>query len=68
MAPLPQPTPPTIRAIYAAYEQDNEPRDGRSISVSTLADECARNLWYNLRWTTPHEHIQGRTLSFGLQY
>jgi hypothetical protein len=62
MAPLPQPIPPTIRAIYAAYENDNEPRDGRSISVSTLADECARKLFYDFRWTTPHEHIQGRTL------
>ncbi|MGB3042482.1 MAG: oxidoreductase [Xanthobacteraceae bacterium] len=62
MAPLPQPVPPTIRAIYAAYESDNVPRDGRSISVSTLADECARKLFYDFRWTTPHEHINGRTL------
>jgi hypothetical protein len=62
VAPIPKPISPTIRAIYAAYENDNEPRDGRSISVSTLADECARKLWYDFRWTTPHEHIQGRTL------
>lgn len=62
MAPLPKPLTPTVAAIYAAYESDNEQRDGRSISVSTLADECARSLWYSFRWTTPHEHINGRTL------
>lgn len=62
MAPIPKPVPPTVAAIYAAYEADNSPRDGRSISVSTLNDECARKLWYDFRWTTPHEHINGRTL------
>lgn len=62
MAPLPKPTASTVRAIYAAYEAANNPRDGRSISVSTLNDECARKLFYDFRWTTPHEVIQGRTL------
>ena len=62
MAPLPKPIPPTVRAIYKAYEEANKPRDGRSISVSTLAEECPRSLWYSFRWTTPHEFIQGRTL------
>jgi hypothetical protein len=62
MAPIPRPIPPTVAAIYRSYEQANEQRDGRSISVSTLADECSRKLWYDFRWTTPHENIQGRTL------
>lgn len=62
MAPLPKPHTPTVRAIYAAYEQDNVSRDGRSISVSTLAEECPRSLWFSFRWATPHEHINGRTL------
>jgi len=62
MAPLPKPQSSTVRAIYQAYEQANKPRDGRSISVSTLADECARKLFYDFRWTTPHEEITGRQL------
>lgn len=62
MAPLPKVISPTVKAIYAAYEAANEQRDGRSISVSTLADECPRLLWYSFRWTTPHERIPGRTL------
>lgn len=62
MAPLPQPISPTVRAIYAAYENDNVPRDGRSIPVSQLAEECSRKLWYDFRWCSPHEHINGRTL------
>ncbi|MBZ9973482.1 oxidoreductase [Mesorhizobium sp. BR1-1-12] len=52
----------TVAAIYAAYEAANEPRDGRSISVSTLAEECERKLFYDFRWASPHESIPGRTL------
>lgn len=62
MAPLPKPTPSTVRAIYAAYEAANNPRDGRSISVSTLAEECERRLFYDFRWASPQEAIPGRTL------
>ena len=62
MAPLPKPQASTVRAIYAAYEAANNPRDGRSISVSTLAEECARSLFYSFRWASPHEQINGRTL------
>lgn len=62
MAPLPKPTPSTVRAIYAAYEARNEQRDGRSISVSMLAEECARKLFFDFRWVSPHEDINGRTL------
>lgn len=62
MAPIPRPTPSTVRAIYKAYEDANSQRDGRSISVSTLAEECERRMWYDFRWTAPHEKIDGRTL------
>lgn len=62
MAPIPKPQASTVRAIYAAYEANNNPRDGRSISVSTLAEECERKLFYDYRWVSPHETIQGRTL------
>lgn len=62
MAPIPKPTPSTVRSIYKAYEEANAPRDGRSISISTLAEECERKLWYDFRWVSPHEDINGRTL------
>ncbi len=62
MAPFPRPTPSTVRAIYAAYEAANESRDGRSISVSTIAEECERKLFYDFRWASPQEAIAGRTL------
>lgn len=52
----------TVAAIYAAYEAANEQRDGKTIPVSQLAEECGRKLFYDFRWVTPHEHIPGRTL------
>lgn len=62
MAPIPKPQASTVRAIYEAYEARNEQRDGKTIPASQLAEECGRKLWYDFRWTTPHEHIGGRTL------
>lgn len=62
MAPLPKPTASTVRAIYQAYEDNNVEREGRSISVSTLAEECDRKLFYDFRWASPQEKIPGRTL------
>lgn len=62
MAPIPKPQPSTVRAIYKAYEERNEQRDGKTIPVSQLADECERRLFYGFRWVTPHEEIDGRTL------
>lgn len=62
MAPLPKPVSLTVKAIYAAYEAANEQRDGRSIPVGQLAEECERSLWYSFRWVSPQETIPGRTL------
>lgn len=62
MAPLPRPQSSTVSAIYRAYEEANTPRDGKTIPVSQLAEECSRKLWFDFRWVTPHEHIPGRTL------
>lgn len=62
MAPLPRPQPATVTAIYRAYEAANEPRDGRSISVSTLAEPCARKLFYSFRWASPTEKPDGLLL------
>lgn len=64
MATLPATTTisPTVLAIYRAYEAENSQRDGKTISVSTLADECARKLFYDFRWVSDQEKIEGRTL------
>lgn len=62
MAPLPQVISPTVRAIYKSYEDNNNPRDGRSLPVGQLAEECERSLFYSFRWVSPQERIAGRTL------
>lgn len=62
MAPIPKPTSSTVRSIYKAYEDANNPREGRSISVSTLAEECERKLFYDFRWASHQEQLTGRTL------
>lgn len=62
MAPLPKVQSRTVRTIYAAYEAANKTRDGKTIPASQIAEECSRKLFFDFRWTTPHEHIPGRTL------
>ena len=62
MAPIPKAQASTVSSIYAAYEAANEQRDGKTIPAGQLADECSRKLFYEYRWTTPHESIDGRTL------
>lgn len=62
MPPIPKPQASTVSAIYKAYEQNNEQRDGKTIPASQLAEGCSRKLWYDFRWVTPHEDIPGRTL------
>ncbi|MCW0235255.1 MAG: oxidoreductase [Ferrovibrio sp.] len=62
MVVIPKAQPSTVTAIYRAYEERAEKRDGRSISVSTLAEECQRKLWYDFRWCSPQEEVPGRTL------
>lgn len=62
MAPLPVPRASTVAAIYAAYEAANEPRDGKTIPASQLAEECSRKLWYDFRWASRPEEHSGRML------
>jgi hypothetical protein len=61
MAPIPKPQASTVRAIYAAYEAAAETRQGRSVPVGQLAEECERKLFYEFRWASPDEKINGRT-------
>ena len=60
MAPLPQPTQPTIEAIYRAYEQAREPERSH-LGASLIGRECERALWYSFRWATDVKH-PGRVL------
>ena len=59
MAPIPKPQSSTVRAIYKAYEA-REQWEARTISVSSLAEECPRKLFYDFRHTSEPEKISGR--------
>lgn len=63
MAPLPVVISPTVKAIYRAYEEANEHYDSLGISVGEIGTECDRALFYNLRWASQPEEINGRKLS-----
>lgn len=63
MAPLPKPIPPTVRAIYRAYEEANKHYDSLGISVGEIGTECDRALWLGFRWASKPEEIEGRKLS-----
>jgi hypothetical protein len=60
MVPLPIITPPTVAAIYAAYEAANENWDSLGLSVGELGAECDRNLYYSFHWATAPEKVDGR--------
>lgn len=60
MAPLPTLTSPTVRAIYQAYEDDNESWDSWGLSVGELGNECDRSLYCTLHWASPQEVVDGR--------
>lgn len=49
-----------MRAIYAAYEADNENWDSLGISVGELGAECDRSLYYSFHWASPAERVDGR--------
>lgn len=63
MPPIPRPQSSTVGAIYRAYEDANEHFDSLGISVGELGTECDRALWYNFRWASQPEQIDGRKLS-----
>lgn len=65
MAPLPTTTTisPTVLAIYRAYEEANEQWDSLGISVGEIGNPCDRALYYNLRWASAPEQIEGRKVS-----
>lgn len=62
MAPIPQLTSPTVKAIYEAYKASNEHFDSLGLSVGELGHECDRYLYYTLHWASPPEEIDGRKI------
>lgn len=65
MATLPETTTisPTVLAIYRAYEAANQQWDSLGISVGEIGHACDRYLYYNLRWASAPENIEGRKVS-----
>lgn len=61
MAPLPQPSTPTIAAIYAAHEAGQGDGYREHMGASLIGGRCDRALWYSFRWATRARHT-GRLL------
>jgi hypothetical protein len=60
MAPFPKLVSATTEAIYAAYaESRSQAWDSMGISISILGEECERALWYEFRWASKPEVIDG---------
>lgn len=61
MALLPEPSMPTVDAIFRAYEAAS--RDGlrEHLGASLIGHECERHLWYSFRWVQRAKHA-GRLL------
>ncbi len=53
---------PTVDAIYAAYERDNEPWLRQHIGGSDIGRQCDRRIWLTFRWAQTSEKIGGRIL------
>jgi hypothetical protein len=60
MVAIPRAHSLTTEAIYQAYAASRgEAFDGMGISISILGSECDRHLWYDLRWASQPEVIDG---------
>lgn len=53
---------PNVDAIYKWYEDNAETWDSLGINVGDAGKACDRELYYNLRWATHPEKVQGRNL------
>lgn len=63
MVDLPSPRAHTIDAIEAAYADRADARDGRGVPMSAAVSPCPRQIWYGLRWASPHRRTDGPTQS-----
>lgn len=56
-------TPPSVTAIWAAWEAEKgEPWDMMRIGAGVAGDECDRKLWYAFRWAHPVQRHEGQML------
>lgn len=65
MAEIPPTPQPTVAAIYAAREREAVEAPSYEpwgVSASALGHECDRKLWYDLRWASAPEVVDGRRL------
>jgi hypothetical protein len=60
MPPLPEPISHTVEVIYRAIAAKARAGDNRGVAMSEAANECARAIWYRLRWAAPLEEITGQ--------
>jgi hypothetical protein len=61
MASLPQPSTPTVSAIYAAHEAGQGDGYRVHMGASLIGGPCDRAIWYSFRWATRAQHT-GRLL------
>ena len=61
MVALPEVVSPTVAAIYAAYEADQESGYRDHLGASGIGASCERAIWYGWRWATRSRH-SGRLL------
>ncbi len=60
MPPLPDPIQHTVLAIWKSYEAKAWSGDNLGVPISQAGHECARAIWYSLRWASPPEPADGQ--------
>lgn len=62
MAPVPRPRSHTVEQIYAAYVEDNNGFESIGIPAGSIGAKCERQIWYDFRYVSPPEVINGRKI------
>lgn len=60
MAPLPKPTPSTLRAIHTKLEEGHDDWESVGVSAGNIGMECDRELWLTFRRASVPETIDWR--------
>jgi CRISPR/Cas system-associated exonuclease Cas4 (RecB family) len=50
MVAIPEPIDPTLAAVDAAIEEEQDTRPRPYLGASSIGDPCSRKLWYSFRW------------------
>jgi hypothetical protein len=62
VAAIPAPINHTVAAIYQAYVESNDNFESIGIPAGSLGKECERAVWYDFRYVSPAENIEGRKI------